>query len=285
MKKNIYQLFIALLAFGFITSCVDDEGTLPGNDSEPVATVYQYAPSRPYNADNDIIIRVAANDKTVEAYYLVEKTADISMSESAYMDYVVSNGTKLAGISGESTADVILTNLFGDYTITVVAVGNGTKTSAKTTFSGLDWTDVATGTYYFAGSGFTASATANLQNLFGTSTPTVLQVCTTDSKLYRFKDVFGAGYSMKINMLTLTGNDEDGEYTFFRIPVAETPAIYGNYGTVSVRDIGYWQGSDAWVTDNGYESGMYGDYYCFLFIQYFVSAGSLGYGYDFFVPD
>ena len=279
MKNNIYQLFIALLAFGFMTSCVEDWGTLPGNDSDPVATVFQYKPNRPYNADNDVIIRVAANNKTVEAYYLAEKTADISMSESAYMDKVVSTGTKLTDISGESIADVILTDLYGDYTITVVAVGNGTKTSAKTTFSGLDWADVATGTYHFG-------VNANIRNALGVSSrPTVLQVCTTDSKLYRFKDVFGTGYSMKINMLTLKGHDADGEYTFFRIPVTETGANYGSYGALSARDIGYWQGNDTFVTEGGYESGMYADYYCFLYIQYFVSAGSAGYGYDEFVPD
>ena len=279
MKNKIYQLFIAFLAIVFITSCKEDWGAQPGNDPNPVATIYQYKPSRPYNADNDVIIRVATNNKTVEAYYLAEKTADISMNESDYMNYVVSNGTKLTDISGESTADIVLTNLYGEYTITVVAVdGSGAKTSAKTTFTGLDWTDVATGTYYF-------EVNANMTNLFGGSTPTVLQICTTDPSLYRFKDVFGAGYSLKINMLTLTGNDADGDYTFFRIPVGDTPFTYSTYGAVSYRDIGYLQGNDAYITDYGYESGMYSDYYCFLCIQYFVSAGSLGWGYDEFVPE
>jgi len=279
MKNKIYRLFIGLFAFGSMISCNDDVGTVPGNDANPQATIYQYKPARPYNADNDVVIRVAANNKTVEAYYLVQKTSDMgSMDENAYMDYVVSNGTKIPDISGESTADITLTGLFGDYTITVVAVGNGTKTSAATTFSGLDWADVATGTYYF-------QAIANSAALFGGSTPTVLQVCTTIPTLYRFKDVFGAGYSMKINMLDITGSDEDGEYTFFRIPVAETPVTYSSYGTVSYRDVGYWQGSDAFVTDNGYESGMYDDYSCFVCIQYFVTAGNMGWGYDFFIPD
>ena len=41
----------------------------------------------------------------------------------------------------------------------------------------------------------------------------------------------------------------------------------------------------SWVTDNGYESGMYEDHFCFVYVQYFVSASNLGYGYDFFIPE
>jgi hypothetical protein len=284
MKKYIYRLFGVLLAATVIvssmTSCAEDEGTEPGNDSKPVATVYQYKVSKPLNADNDVLFRVATNSRTTEAYYLAEKTTDknarvASVGEAGYTEYVVSNGTKLAGVSGESNVDVTLTDLFGEYSITVVAVGSGTKTTAEISFTGLDWRDVAKGTYQFF----------NSSRIGVSSNPTTLQICTTDDKLYRFKDVFGAGYHMKINLLNITGRDADGEYTYFRVPVTETPFTYGTYGAVSVRDIGYWQGSDAWVTDNGYESGMYSDYFCFIYLQYFVSAGSLGYDYDLFIPD
>jgi hypothetical protein len=97
--------------------------------------------------------------------------------------------------------------------------------------------------------------------------------------------VFGTGYHMKINLLDLKGKKSGREYTFFRVPVADTPFTYGDYGAVSVRDIGYWQSNDAFITEGGYESGMYADYSCFIYIQYFVSAGNLGYDYDYFVPD
>jgi hypothetical protein len=89
----------------------------------------------------------------------------------------------------------------------------------------------------------------------------------------------------------LWDTDSDGKYQFFRIPVSETSFNYGNYGLVSVRDIGYWQGNDAYVTSSGYESGMYEDYSCFIAAQYYCSAGSLGYflsansNYDFFIPN
>ena len=32
-------------------------------------------------------------------------------------------------------------------------------------------------------------------------------------------------------------------------------------------------------------SGMYEDYSCFFYVQCYVSAGNLGYDYNFFVPD
>ncbi|MCS2314138.1 hypothetical protein NXW44_07845 [Phocaeicola vulgatus] len=283
-KRYIYSLFAVLFVSAILTSCTEEEGTNPGNDSVPSIIIYQYAASRPNNPDNDIVVRFAANNKTSEAYYLVEKTTEkeahvSSMGEEGYKDYVVSNGVKIDGISGASNADVTITDLYGAYTITAVAVSGNVKSASETSFTGLEWNDVASGIYYFG-------ASTNLINALGlTSTPTVLQVCTTDADLYRFKDVFGTGYSLKINLIDYKGSDESGKYQFFRIPVAETSFTYGNYGAVGVRDVGYWQGNDAWITDYGYESGMYADYSCFLYIQYFVSAGNIGYGYDQFVAE
>lgn len=280
MKKYIYIFLAAFLAAMNLTSCTEDEGTEPGNDPNPVVTIYQYEASSPNNPDNDVVLRLAANNKTNEAYYLVEKTADKtarlqSLGESGYAEYVVANGSKVEGIAGVSDADLLLTDLYGPYTITVVAVNGASMTSSETTFIGLEWADVVTGTYLF-----------NAVKSLGLSpVKTVLQVCTTDDNLYRFKDVFGTGYSLKIKLIDLTDSDEDGEYRFFRIPKAATPYNYGSYGAVGVRDVGYWRGSDSWVTEKGYESGMYEDHSCFLCIQYFVSAGNLGYGYDFFIPD
>jgi len=148
MKKYMYRLFVALIAATVVVACSEEDGTTPGSDSKPAVTLYQYAPGKDYNSDNDTRVRIAANNKTVEAYYLAEKTADMEpMKADAYMDYVVSNGTKINEISGESSADVILTGMFGDYTITVVAVGKNTKTATATTFSGLDWADLGIGTF------------------------------------------------------------------------------------------------------------------------------------------
>lgn len=288
MKKYIYRLFMVLLAAATMTSCAEDEGTDPGHDSTPVVTVYQYKVAKPYNPDNDVMVRFATNSKTAELYYLAESTADrdnhlSSMGENGYMDYVVSNGVKVDDASGESNVDVTVTDIFGEYTITAVAVAGNAKTSATTVFTGLEWEDVVGGTYYFTGDGTGGTASASVSGV--ESSPTVLQICTTDANLYRFKDVFGNGYHMKINLIDYKGKDDGGEYQFFRVPAVETSYTFGKHGTVSVRDIGYWQGSDAFVTDNGYESGMYANHDCFIFIQYYVAAGNIGYGYDQFIAD
>lgn len=69
--------------------------------------------------------------------------------------------------------------------------------------------------------------------------------------MYRFKDLYGTGKHLVINMLEQQGTDESGTYSFFRIPATATSWSYGSYGTISVRDIGYWQGNDAYVTVGG----------------------------------
>ncbi len=280
MKKYINKLFaVVALATATITSCTVEEGTVPGNDKDPNVVVYSYTAQKPYNEDNDVALRLAFNNQVESAYYLAEKASEkesrlSSLGEEGYMDYVVSNGTKIGDVT--SNTDLTLTDMYGKYAITIVVVNGTKKTFAATEFTGLEWADVVTGTYHFA---VNTSVT-------GESRPTTLQVCTTDNTLYRLKDVFGQGSNMKFQLLPdYTAKDADGTYTYFRIPATETPFTYGNYGTVSVRDIGYWQGSSAWITDNGYESGMYEDYSCFFYIQYFVSAGSLGYKYEYFVPD
>ena len=262
MRKYINKLFAVVLATATITSCTVEEGTVPGNDKEPNVVVYSYTAKKPYNEDNDVALRLAFNNKVESAYYLAEKASEkeskvATMGEEGYMDYVVSNGTKINEVA--SNTDLTLTDMYGKYAITVVAVNGNKKASAVTEFTGLEWEDVVTGTYYFA------VRTA----ITGESSETTLQICTSDNTLYRLKDVFGQNSHMKFQLLPdYTATDADGTYTYFRIPAVDTPYTYGSYGTVGVRDIGYWQGSSAWITDNGYESGMYADNYCFIYIQY-----------------
>lgn len=159
MKKYINHLFMLLLATATMTSCAEEEGTEPGNDPNPGVVLYQYKPDASYNADNDVMLRIAANNRTVEAYYLVEPTPEkkarvASLGESGYMDHVIQNGTKVEGISGASNADVMLTGLIDSYAITVVAVNENVKTATETTFVGLKWEPLGTGslsTTFFGG--------------------------------------------------------------------------------------------------------------------------------------
>lgn len=288
MKKYINTLGMILLAIVAMTSCKEEEGTTPGTDGAPAITLYQYTVEAPeYNPDNDVRIRIAANNQVNEAYYLAEPVTDKKArveenGETGYMTYVVENGTQIEGISGASDADIILTNLQGEYAITVVGVNGNNMTSKEVLFTGLAWNDVATGTYVFGTTSLSGEDAAAITGK--TSMPTTLQVCTSDPTLYRFKDVFGEGYSMKINLIDKTGSDTNGEYQFFRVPTTLTPFTYNNE-SISICDIGYWQGNDAFVTDNGYESGIYANHNCFVLVAYMISGGALGYGYDNFIAD
>ena len=285
--KKYFSLALSCLAMLAFTACSVDEGTTPGGDSNPVVTIYTYATDAPLNPDNDVKVHIATNDKASEVFYLTEKTSEKEargLSEEAYAQYVKDNGTKanteLDSFSGGNAFDFTLTDLYGEYTITAVAANGNALTSASVTFLGLDWEDVIDGTYYFAN--------PNAVTLLGgvTSNPTMLQVCTTDKTLYRFKDVFGDGVHMKINLMpNYKATDADGTYTFFRVPDQRIGVQYqGN--DVYVRDIGYWQGDDSFITDGGYESGMYEDYYCFIMVQLHIGSTNYGYNYyDEFVPN
>ena len=115
-----------------------ESGTEPGTDSKPVVTVYQYEAQLPLSADNDVIIRVAANSSVESAYYLAEKAEEKTgrnMSAEAYADYVVSNGKKIDNLSAGNPVDLAVTDMMGDYIITVVGVKGTTKYSTETSFS------------------------------------------------------------------------------------------------------------------------------------------------------
>ena len=277
------MVLFALLAF---TACSEDHGTTPGSDAKPSVTAYSYEVTAPLNPDNDVNVRFVFNNKTTEAYYLAEKTADKEareLTEDAYAADVVANGQELDledDLQSEGyISDLVLTGLYGEYTITAVAVSGSTLSSASTTFTGLDWADVVEGTYYFSN--------PNTRFLLGniTSRPTTLQVCTTDETLYRFKDVFSTGNHLKINLLPdYTATDDDGTYTFFRVKDQKIGVQYGGQD-VAVRDVGYWQGDDSFITDGGYESGMYEDYTCFIKVQLHIGSSNYGYNYyDYFIP-
>lgn len=284
MKKLTY-IFAMAVAGLFLASCSEKEGTTPGNDSAPVVTVYNYAPtSAEYDGDTDQILRFVSNGKVESAYYLVEKSEDkkaliASSGESAYIEKVVSQGTPIV-FDDEGLFSTTATDMTGDYDISVVAVNGNKKTLRSVSFSGIAWDPdaVISGTYYVQRS--------NIRSVVGaTSFPATLQRHSEDKSLYRIKGALGPGTKITIKTIDIQGEDSDGVYTFFRIPAQATPYTYGSYGTISVRDVGYWQGDDAWVTSYGYESGMYENGNCFLCIQYYVAAGSLGYTYDYFIAD
>ncbi len=284
MKRIIYIASIALLGL-FVASCQADEGTVPGGDSYPYVTIYQYAPSSEYNADEDIQIRFVENGKVSSAKYLVEKKDDKAAiikasGENAYIDKVLAEGSDIAFADG--IYDATLTGLANIYDITVVAVNGSKKKMSSTTFEGLAWKAGVAGTYTFSAflpsKGYTAASVA-----------TEFQQCEFDEDLYRFKDLYGAGKSLKVRMTDDDPVQDAGgnTYQYFRVENQALPFTYLDHGTLYIRDIGYAISDDYfYALGQGYDCGVWEDGHCVLNVGYYVAAGRASWGWDeTFIPN
>lgn len=288
MKKYIYTLIVLLAGVTFLSSCEKVEGTLPGNDTLPYAAVYTSAVTAPNDPDVDVAVRFAVNNATAELYYFAETQAKKearNLPESEYPNYVIEHGQKITDFKvnesdGASIADVVIKNLEGgENVISAVAVNGDAKTISAGSFFSYTWSDVCVGEYYFAN--------ATVANLAGAKSVTcTLQKNDFDDTKYRLIGPFGTSAKLPINLLPdYTGKDGGENYIFARVPDTATGLNHPSYGSVGVRDIGYWQKNDAFITEGGYESEFFPDsYHMWLYVQYYVSAGNLGYNYDEFVP-
>lgn len=281
MKKIIYMSITSLMLTSMFVACEEEEGTAPGNDSEPIVTVYSFVPESPYNSDNDLKVRVAANNKASEIYYLAELTSDVEAyitanGSSAYYEKVISEGTKV-NVAPAEIGDVYVTDMFGQNTITFVAANGNAKNAATISFFGYTWNTISKGTYTYS---------EKAQSRLGIkSASTELQVNADDATSYRFKNLWGAGNHMYLSTTEYTGEDEDGAYTFIRVPSQKTPYEFGDHGTISVRDIAAWKGDDSYVTSS-FGAVLYNDgSYASIVVQYFVSDGNLDYGADEYVAE
>ena len=283
MKRYIHMM-TAVAAFMCVAACTEKLGTDPGNDPGPKAVIYQYDPGAGYNADEDVAVRFVSNGKAEKMYYYVELLTDkdafiAEHGEDEYAKRVISEGVEIP--SEELAAyDDTLTAMPGTYAITAVAVSGSKAVLSESLFHGLLWTTISKGTYEFA----------VLSKMGMQPAQTEFQVCDTDETLFRFKDLYKPGYSLKIQALPgLTNTDDYGTYTFCRVPVQDTGLSYGDLGAIGVRDIGYWQGDESFITEGGYESCYYTegpDEGClYVFVQYYVSAVNLGYEYDTYTPE
>lgn len=278
MKKYLLTLMLAPVAM--LWSCNADEGTDPGHDSEPNVVVYSYSPesSKGLNPDNDVTVRFSTNSATTALYYLVEPEADVEAElkangEDAYAQKVIANGTKIE-VKGAETKDVDLTGIYGNYTITAVATNGGAFAMGSVAFQGLDWSDVASGSFLF-----------NQAFLADEGTECTLQVCKTDASLYRLKDAFGEGYHMKVQKLSGKYQDADGIFQLARIPLTQTPyqisLTTGGPYPIVVEDIGYWQGNSAFVTNvnqTGYINYFYDDNSIYFRLAWGADRGGDGIG-------
>lgn len=289
MKKYFYSLIVLLAGVTFLTSCEKAEGTLPGNDVNPYASVNTFSVSSPYDPDVDVAVKFAANSATTSIYYFAETTAKKearNLPEAEYAKYVIEHGKQITDLKvnefdGAYVADVVIQSLEGgENTISAVAVNDQSQTLSSGTFFSYTWSDVCTGTYYYA--------IASIANYVGASSSTAtLQKNDFDDTKYRLVGAYGNSVKLPINLLPDYTGKEDGEkYIFARVPDTATGLNHPSAGAISVRDIGYWQKNDAFVTDNGYESLFFPDsYHIYLYVQYYCSAGSFGYNYDEFVPN
>lgn len=281
MKRYLYVLAGLALA-ATLASCEKDKyGTDAGNDSTPNVVLKIFSAELPDDPDCDAVVRFAANNATTDVYYLSElksQKEERNLSDEAYADYVVSNGTKLTveknPFDGSYVADAVIKNLYYENVITAVAIGKGGKAISSVPFTGLKWNTLCTGTYTFTVLGALVTPKEGV----------MLQQQENDKSQYRFKDLYGVGNHLNFFVLDKTATDDQGTYKYARIPAQSTGLSHSKYGAISVRDVGYWQGDDSFITEGGYESCLYENFKCYMYAQYYVKAGSLGYKYDKFVP-
>lgn len=287
MKRYLYVFAGLALAAGLVSCEKDEYGTEAGNDSVPNVVLKAFPAELPNDPDCDAAVRFVANNATTDIYYLAELKSEKdgrNLSDEAYAEYVIANGTKLTveenPFDGSLVADEVVKSLYYENVITAVAVGNGKRALASTTFTGLQWNTLCTGTYYFK-TPYTYGI-VDSQAKEGV----VLQQQDEDKSQYRLRDLYGSGNHLLFFTIDQSATNDDGTYQFARIPAQSTGLTFRSYGGVSIRDIGYWLGNDAYITQGGYESGIYEDYNCFFCGQYYISVGYLAaYQWEYFVPD
>lgn len=289
--KRFIKIFIIVLSAVVLASCAKEKyGTTPGTETTASVRVYVSGAELPYDSDCDALLRLAANKAAQDVYFLAEPTEDMKardMTPEAYAKYIVKNGIKATtstfAFDGTNSFETVLEGLVGSNTITAVAVdADGNRTWSSAEFYAVPWINLATGTYYF---GTTNSIVK--RNIPGSSVITTLQKRGDSDSVYRFKNLFGAGNHLEINTIGLWGEDEDGEeYQFVRVPAQATGLSDASYGAINVRDIGYWQSDDSYITEGGFESLLYDDCTMYIMMQWYVTAGSCGYAwYDSFIPN
>lgn len=282
MKKYINGAFFAILALSTsMVSCTVEEGTEPNSSSSPVVTIYSYTPTSAdgegINPDNDVKIRFVTNNASQSLYYLVDDAAtaesEIASNKDAYIQKVMNTGTKVDNVSSVST-DHLFTGLVGAKVISAVAQNGSQTYLAQEPFFGISWTTITTGTYYYG----------VLSGMGLSETESTLQKCDDEDNLYRLTGVLGKGKALQFTTTSATGEDEDGKYVSIRIAPQSSNYTYGSYGAIWTRDVANWQNNASYAAPgSGLNSGMYEDGTCFLSLQYYVTAGNLGYKYDYFI--
>lgn len=273
MKR--FKYFLLGLPLAFLGACSEDMGTEPGTDSNPVVTMYSYAPelSDGVNPDNDVLVRFATNSAVTDLYYLVEAEESANAyidanGSDAYMQKVIDEGVKV-DVKGAENIDKLITDQHGDIIVTGVATNGGERSMATVTFTGLDWTKLCSGEFVPNNIGIPNSICD-------------LEQCNQDKKLYRIKNAFKPGYSLKFTHMGLKGTIQGQVFYPVRVPEAQTGFILnfqdGSSSPLWVIDIAGWQQDSSMATDSNYWSIMYDDYFCEFNLAWLVNGGYVAYG-------
>lgn len=275
---KIFKKYMLLLAAApMLWACSAEMGEEPGSDPNPVVTLYSYEPTAEgTNPDNDVVIRFATNNKVSSVKYLIIPSEQAEeMTKEAMRQKVESEGTAVANLGADAVAEVTLTGIKGP--VVIAAVANGQNVSNLIDFTGLEWAPYKQGTFTF---GPETPATVGIK-----ATECALEICTSDTLLYRLNGLFGENTALKLEVMPTWYKDELGKFQLFRFKQTKTPFEFGQHGLMSVRDVGYWQNNAAFVTSlTAYCNYLYTDGYIDICMQWNVPAGNCGYGYSSFTP-
>lgn len=281
MKKYLY-IFLTFAFGGALASCQKaEEGTEPGTTSDPTAVVFAYAADDDsHNPDSDLRLRIATNDKAQKVYVFYEDTLSYqsnlaSMGKDGYADYVVKNGTEVSGAVANSVTESYITGLNGFYDLSVAAVSGGKATVKTIRVFGVIWEDICEGTYRVQ---YSKRPLAPIMG--GFEFPTTFQHNPIFPNQYRYKDVFGKGYHVILNLTGDEGEDDMGVYKCFSINGCPTGFEYSNYGMIFVSTYADYNGDPSYY-DN---TNLYENNSMYSYNTYHVEAGPLVNGYDAFRP-
>lgn len=273
MKKFLYLLFAAFVATTMV-ACTEEVGSEPGNDPNPVVTIYDIDCPADCDPDQTAALRLAPNNKVAKMYILAELKAQKDAfvkekGEAAYADYVVQNGSEVS----KENLDVVIPELMGLHAITVVATdAAGKKFSYETSYKGILWIDAGealvwqnmchNGVAYFSGA-------VKVQR-------------QDDCNTFRVIDMYHqlGGSAVPSNPGSVLTFEFDANHKLVSFGTSYEPYIYVNFG----GDHGYWvpgqYPSYCYVESGSDEDGDYG------YVSHLVVSGGSLYtgGYIYFYP-
>ena len=231
MKNNIYKLFIAILAIGFMASCTEEWGTQPGNDPSPVVTIYSNPIPATADPDATINLRFVPNSQCSKFYVLIETKADkdafiASNGEAAYAERVVANGTQYTS----EITDILDETLANVYAITVVGVtANGAKGKPNEfIFNGIHWELVGTALYYDASFNLVNYEPAEWYKSTNTD-PVRYKIFVTMSTWGNYERVMKLSWNTTTGALTFYNGTQSPRAGYWMFPTPFTHATYGAY--------------------------------------------------------